>query len=129
MTYSSLTQTTAILLVFLLFICNLSHAFYSPGVVPRDYYEQEPVSLKVNKVDSVKTQMPYEFYSLPFCRPEKIVDAAANLGELLSGDKIQSSLYDVSVLVKNVHIIFVLFILFILFYLFYLFIFIEPSII
>ena len=51
--------------------------------------------LKVNKLSSVKNQLPYEYYSLPYCRPEKIVQSAENLGEVLRGDRIENSLYQV----------------------------------
>jgi len=54
------------------------------------------IFLKVNKLSSVKTQLPYEYYSLPYCRPEKIVPFAENLGEVLRGDRIENSLYQVS---------------------------------
>lgn len=36
--------------------------------------------LKVNKLSSIKTQLPYDYYSLPYCRPERIVNFAENLG-------------------------------------------------
>lgn len=69
---------------------------YLPGVAPVDYQAGDVVELKVNKLTSVKTQLPYKFYDkLPFCRPQKIVDMDANLGELLSGDRYMNSLYHV----------------------------------
>jgi transmembrane 9 superfamily protein 2/4 len=71
-------------------------AFYLPGVAPRDYQDGEVVGVKVNKLDSVQTQLPYEYYSLPFCQPEHIQEAAENLGEVLSGDRIETGLYEVS---------------------------------
>ena len=49
----------------------------------------------MNKLSSIKTQLPYEYYSLPYCRPEKIVHSAENLGEVLRGDRIENSLYQV----------------------------------
>lgn len=51
--------------------------------------------MKVNKLSSVRTQLPYEYYSLPYCKPKKIIDSAENLGELLRGDRIENSLYQV----------------------------------
>jgi transmembrane 9 superfamily protein 2/4 len=72
---------------------------YLPGMSPRDYSKDELVDLKVNKLTSVKTQLPYDFYDgLPFCRPAKIVDKKENLGEILRGDRIANSLYKLSVL-------------------------------
>jgi hypothetical protein len=50
----------------------------------------------VNQLSSIKTQLPYSYYSLPFCRPGTIVDSAENLGEVLRGDRIENSLYVVS---------------------------------
>jgi len=68
-------------------------AFYLPGVAPRGYAVNEPVDMQVNKIHSVKTQLPYRYYSLPFCAPEEPEEETENLGEYLSGDRIESSLY------------------------------------
>jgi hypothetical protein len=48
---------------------------------------------QVNKLDSVKTQLPYDYYSLPFCQPNEIVEVGENLGEILAGDMIETSPY------------------------------------
>lgn len=56
----------------------------------------DELKVKVNKLTSTKTQLPYTYYSLPFCRPEKIVDSTENLGEVLRGDRIENSPYVVS---------------------------------
>ena len=53
--------------------------------------------VKVNKLTSIKTQLPYTYYSLPFCKPNTIVDSAENLGEVLRGDRIENSPYAVSI--------------------------------
>ena len=55
----------------------------------------DPINVKVIKLDSVKTQLPYDYYSLPFCRPKEIVEVDENLGEVLSGDQIENSPYTV----------------------------------
>ena len=44
-------------------------AFYLPGVAPQQYENFETVDMKVNKLTSIKTQLPYEYYALPFCQP------------------------------------------------------------
>ena len=65
-----------------------------PGISPHDYLPGEEVELKVNKLTSVKTQLPYDFYdALPFCRPRDVVDKNENLGEIIKGDRISNSLY------------------------------------
>ncbi len=56
----------------------------------------DTLKVKVNKLTSTKTQLPYSYYSLPYCKPKKIVDSAENLGEVLRGDRIENSPYEVS---------------------------------
>lgn len=51
--------------------------------------------MKVNKLTSSKTQLPYEYYNLPFCAPDPIVYSGENLGEILGGDKIQNTLFEI----------------------------------
>ena len=58
--------------------------------------QDDLVNFKVNKISSTKTALPYEYYSLPFCRPDPIINSAENLGEVLRGDRILNSLYQVS---------------------------------
>jgi hypothetical protein len=40
------------------------------------------VSLQVNKLWSAKTQLTYSYYSLPFCKPDVIVEEKENLGQV-----------------------------------------------
>jgi len=69
------------------------NAFYLPGVAPVDYTQGDLVALKVVKLTSVHTQLPYDYYSLNFCEPEKIEKSSENLGEILRGDRIENSDY------------------------------------
>jgi transmembrane 9 superfamily protein 2/4 len=78
---------------------STARGFYLPGVAPHDFYTGEPVELKVNKLSSVHTQLPYDYYSLKYCRPtDGIKPYAENLGEFLSGDRIENSPYDINML-------------------------------
>lgn len=43
-----------------------------------------PFFLQAVKLTSSRTQLPYEYYSLPFCQPSKITYKAENLGVYLS---------------------------------------------
>lgn len=52
--------------------------------------------MKVNKLSSTKTQLPYDFYYLNYCKPPKILNTGENLGEVLRGDRIENSVYTVS---------------------------------
>lgn len=80
------------LLIWCVFFVQ-AHAFYLPGVAPEDFDKGDPLYVKVNKLTSTKTQLPYSYYTLPFCRPKTIVDSAENLGEVLRGDRIENSPY------------------------------------
>ncbi|XP_051131650.1 transmembrane 9 superfamily member 11-like [Andrographis paniculata] len=68
--------------------------FYLPGSYPHKYTTGDSLNVKVNSLTSIDTELPYSYYSLPFCRPmEGIKDSAENLGELLMGDRIENSPY------------------------------------
>ncbi|KAB8107978.1 hypothetical protein EE612_043185 [Oryza sativa] len=74
-------------------LAGLAAGFYLPGVAPNNFDKKDPLQVKVNKLTSIKTQLPYSYYSLPFCKPDTIVNSAQNLGEVLRGDRIENSPY------------------------------------
>ncbi|GAA0158142.1 transporter [Lithospermum erythrorhizon] len=80
-------------LILVLLSLNVVQSFYLPGVAPQDFLTGDELNVKVNKLTSTKTQLPYSFYSLPFCHPKVIVDSRENLGEVLRGDRIENSPY------------------------------------
>ncbi|CAN6721986.1 unnamed protein product [Malus baccata var. baccata] len=53
----------------------------------------ELLKVKVNTLTSTKTQLPYSYYSIPYCKPWRIIDSTENLGEVLRGDRIENSPY------------------------------------
>ncbi|GJN38674.1 hypothetical protein PR202_gb27739 [Eleusine coracana subsp. coracana] len=71
-----------------------ARAFYLPGVAPRDFQKDDELQVKVNKLSSIKTQLPYDYYFLDYCKPEAIKNSAENLGEVLRGDRIENSVYN-----------------------------------
>lgn len=83
-------STLRIFTIFLVLIHG-AYSFYLPGVAPEDFKQGDELKVKVNKLTSTKTQLPYSYFSLPYCRPKKIVDSAENLGEVLRGDRIENS--------------------------------------
>ncbi|KAL0463829.1 UNVERIFIED_CONTAM: Transmembrane 9 superfamily member 7 [Sesamum latifolium] len=85
-------RVAAIVFCFLLVISSVN-SFYLPGVAPRDFIRGDELQVKVNKLSSTKTQLPYDFYYLKYCKPEKIKNVAENLGEVLRGDRIENSVY------------------------------------
>ena len=68
--------------VLALVLLPAATAFYLPGVAPQQYENFESVAMKVNKLTSIKTQLPYEYYALPFCQP-----TAARCMELVDGHR------------------------------------------
>lgn len=58
------------------------------------YSKGDPIFAKVNSLTSIETELPFSYYSLPYCKPiEGIKKSAENLGELLLGDQIDNSPY------------------------------------
>jgi transmembrane 9 superfamily protein 2/4 len=89
------------LLGSLLFLRHVQ-AFYVPGVRPYDFKTGEIVPLKVNSMTSIQTQLPKDYYRLPFCQPQGgPTMASENLGEFLTGNKIQDSPYEIRMLEKQ----------------------------
>ncbi|XP_078486667.1 transmembrane 9 superfamily member 4 [Ciona intestinalis] len=76
-------------------LCCLTTAFYVPGVAPVEFNKGDDVEIKAVKLTSSKTQLPYEYYSLPFCKPTVVEYKTENLGEVLRGDRIVNTAYNV----------------------------------
>jgi len=74
---------------------TLTQGFYLPGVAPREFEKGDNINVKVNKLFSMKTQVPYQYYTLPYCEPDTIMYKQQNLGEILRGDEITNSPYKV----------------------------------
>ena len=57
-------------LVSLVVLAVNTSGFYVPGVAPTDFRKGDKITVKSIKMTSSKTQLPYEYYSLPFCLPK-----------------------------------------------------------
>ena len=44
--------------------------FYVPGVAPQDFSAKEAIDVRAIKMTSAHTQLPFEYYSLEFCKPK-----------------------------------------------------------
>lgn len=73
-----------------------AEAFYIPGWSIKTYADLDKVPLFVNKVTSNHSPLPYSYFQLPFvCQPSKDIDSVTlNLGEVLRGDRIWNSDYN-----------------------------------
>lgn len=91
-----------IFLSFILFslVIGRSAGFYIPGVAPVEFKSGDTIEVKAIKLTSTHTQLPYAYYSLPFCRPknDKFEFKSENLGEVLRGDRIVNTPYEVKML-------------------------------
>ena len=47
-------------------------AFYLPGVAPKDFTAGERVEMKVNKLTSTRTHLPYDYYSQVRSRARRV---------------------------------------------------------
>ena len=82
-----------------LFMGSCEAVFYVPGVQPQTFQKGDEVPMKVNALTSVHTQIPKDYYRLPYCQPEGGPKMASeNLGEFLTGNKIQNSPYTINML-------------------------------
>ncbi|KAM3684562.1 hypothetical protein ACB098_11G056300 [Castanea mollissima] len=78
----------------ILFAHTTCNAFYLPGSYMHTYSPREPIFAKVNSLTSIETELPFSYYSLPYCEPQEgVKKSAENLGELLMGDQIDNSPY------------------------------------
>lgn len=78
-----------------------AQARYLPGMSPAFYKEGELVRLTVHSLRSTRVLFPYDYYSLPFCRPAPIEDLYDSLGEIIWGDRKHNSLYTFPMLVNS----------------------------
>lgn len=94
MTRSSFSMVAFLIAMLLAMRSTSTGAFYLPGSYSHKYLVGDTLSVKVNSLTSIDTEIPFSYYSMPFCRPmEGIKDSAENLGELLMGDRIENSPY------------------------------------
>lgn len=94
MTFRSASSFAFAGILFGASILKVANGFYLPGVLPQSFSEGDEVKLKVNKVTSPKSLLAMDYYHFPFCQPEGGPQRdSENLGEFLSGDRIESSPY------------------------------------
>lgn len=70
------------------------YGFYLPGSYMHTYSTGDEIYAKVNSLTSIETELPFSYYSFPYCKPVGgVKKSAENLGELLMGDQIDNSPY------------------------------------
>ncbi|KAH7289484.1 hypothetical protein KP509_30G004200 [Ceratopteris richardii] len=67
-------------------------AFYLPGSYMKIFSLNDDLSVMVNSLTSIETELPFGYYTLPYCVPQEgEKHISENLGELLMGDRIENS--------------------------------------
>lgn len=73
----------------------LALAFYLPGIAPNDYDEGAALSVLANKLTSSTNHIPYDYYSLGFCKTEgKVTNHHLSLGQVMMGERAENTPYD-----------------------------------
>lgn len=79
-------------------------AFYFPGTYPNELKKGAKIQVQVNSLKSFETELPYEYYTMPFCRPAEGIKRIANManpGTILEGLRIENSPYELTVNIKE----------------------------
>lgn len=82
----------------------ISFGFYLPGLAPNNFCEQPTpacsnnVTLYVNHLDSDRSVIPYEYHSFDFCVANEDESPVENLGQVLFGERIRPSPYQITFL-------------------------------
>ncbi|XP_059661313.1 transmembrane 9 superfamily member 12 [Cornus florida] len=80
--------------IYMALFLHACNGFYLPGSYMHTYSTGEEILAKVNSLTSIETELPFSYYSLPYCKPlGGVKKSAENLGELLMGDQIDNSPY------------------------------------
>ncbi|CAL5406110.1 unnamed protein product [Camellia sinensis] len=80
--------------IYAVLVSHASHGFYLPGSYMHTYSTGDEIFAKVNSLTSIETELPFSYYTLPYCKTTGgIKNSAKNLGELLMGDQIDNSPY------------------------------------
>jgi transmembrane 9 superfamily protein 2/4 len=80
--------------------CSLllgASAYYLPGTYPREFSYGQHVQADVNSLISPETELPFDYYSLPFCWPPEGIRSSLgsiNPGTILMGSRIENSPYN-----------------------------------
>ncbi|XP_030529078.1 transmembrane 9 superfamily member 2-like [Rhodamnia argentea] len=90
-------KSLALVAVPLLVICSLSHV--RSDLLEHRYKVDDVVPLYVNKVGPFGSPSEaYGYYSLPFCRPDRIEEKQETFGEILNGDRLVTAPFTVKFL-------------------------------
>ncbi|XP_071725980.1 transmembrane 9 superfamily member 12-like [Rutidosis leptorrhynchoides] len=96
MAFSSMKTGASYCLIITYVICvlHVCNAVDLSGSYMHTYVTGDELYAKVNSLTSIKTQIPFSYYSLPYCIPSMgIRKSEENIGQQLMGDQIYNSPY------------------------------------
>jgi len=87
----------------LAFLIGRGEAFYVPGVAPTDFHKSEDIAVRAVKMTSAHTQLPFEYYSMQFCKPKDgvVIYSSENLGQIIRGERIVNTPYTIKMAENN----------------------------
>ncbi|XP_025414820.1 transmembrane 9 superfamily member 2 [Sipha flava] len=97
-------RTATVVWLWLGLCCARVHAFYLPGLAPVNYCKESATTCKskidffVNRLNSDESVIPYEYHYFDFCTSDESKSPTENLGQVLFGERIRPSGYNVSFL-------------------------------
>ncbi|XP_023319088.1 transmembrane 9 superfamily member 4-like [Trichogramma pretiosum] len=79
------------------YICDICEEAFPLESSPVDFKKGQKIDVEAAKMYSSRTQLSYEYYSLPFCLPKNgtLSYKTQSLGEILSGDRVVKTPYEV----------------------------------
>ncbi|XP_015872609.2 transmembrane 9 superfamily member 5 isoform X1 [Ziziphus jujuba] len=96
MAKSSLAMDLILLLVLFTFLACLAPSATASAIDHR-FNVGDHVPLFVNKVGPFNNPSEtYQYYDLPFCRPDPLIQKQESIGEVLNGDRLTNTLYELN---------------------------------
>ncbi|XP_070538417.1 transmembrane 9 superfamily member 2-like [Ptychodera flava] len=104
MTAAPFRSVALVLVTFLAVTAQICCGFYLPGLAPVSYCEKAKetetcksrIDVFVNRLDSVESVIPYEYEKFDFCTTNKRSSPTENLGQVVFGERIRLSPYNIS---------------------------------
>eukprot|EP00181_Compsopogon_caeruleus_P000891 CAMPEP_0184678342 /NCGR_PEP_ID=MMETSP0312-20130426/1076_1 /TAXON_ID=31354 /ORGANISM="Compsopogon coeruleus, Strain SAG 36.94" /LENGTH=641 /DNA_ID=CAMNT_0027127011 /DNA_START=213 /DNA_END=2138 /DNA_ORIENTATION=- len=97
-----LTTTVGLILLALGDHQKLAEGFYLPGIAPTDYETGVELEILANKLTSPKNQLPFDYYSMPYCKEdERVRSRPVNLGQLLVGERAKPTSFAIKMMIPQ----------------------------
>lgn len=89
------TRRRNLLVALLVLIVSPGNRFAAASPEDHRYNVGDPVPLFANRVGPLRNPSEtYEYHDFPFCRPDPLIWKKGSLGEVLNGDRLTNSLYN-----------------------------------